>query len=608
MALFDGWQIVGLKRLWLFTFLLVALTAFFPRSSVSIKWLALHRVQPPWNESGNCPRTKEERKVHGLINYQARICARLPELMPHIISAATLTVDLCQWTVADRRWNCSSVLRAPHLTNDLTSGTKEQAFVHALSSAAVTHQIAKACSSGQIGNCPCGFGDSVTTTSISSSHPSGPPAGGNNNLLQPNLTELSYKWKGCSDNVIHGRRISREWSDAKWRPNPVDALTKIATKNRWNILEEDGGEDVRLMKLKRQAMDGKRSGQKARMNEFNNEIGRQIAEQSLYKKCKCHGVSSSCDVKTCWYTLPPFEQIAETLRQRYDTARPMLSMNNSKRRWKSVEDSRGWQNLVYLRSSSNYCEQNVSLGSVGTRSRECNISSFGTDSCESLCCGRGFFVSQMRVEENCHGHSSGFTASPSSISLPKALSFSFGFPPASPPAPMCSSCAAPPPSCCPCASAPSPCGRGCAAAARLHHFSSLRSLFWRRKRGTELEAPTRTFNSNESPCPRGDWQRHMQKAIIPTDPSVSVHAVHSSLSQLYDDPMASDEHGHSNTFLLMVTCANATAFGQNQSDGQKGTIPSGVSLISSGRNFCNVRVREAGGDQSLWCQAVAIGA
>uniref|UniRef100_A0A183CLE2 Protein Wnt n=1 Tax=Globodera pallida TaxID=36090 RepID=A0A183CLE2_GLOPA len=589
MALFDGWQIVGLKRLWLFTFLLVALAAFFPRSSVSIKWLALHRVQPPWNESGNCPRTKEERKVHGLINYQARICARLPELMPHIISAATLTVDLCQWTVADRRWNCSSVLRAPHLTNDLTSGTKEQAFVHALSSAAVTHQIAKACSSGQIANCPCGFGDSVTTTSISSAHPSGPPAGGNNNLLQPNLTELSYKWKGCSDNVIHGRRISREWSDAKWRPNPVDALTKIATKNRWNILEEDGGEDVRLMKLKRQAMDGKRSGQKARMNEFNNEIGRQIAEQSLYKKCKCHGVSSSCDVKTCWYTLPPFEQIAETLRQRYDMARPMLSMNNSKRRWKSVEDSRGWQNLVYLRSSSNYCEQNVSLGSVGTRSRECNISSFGTDSCESLCCGRGFFVSQMRVEENCQckylrlspGLPSGAGADVLFLCRASAVLLSLCFCSVSVWQRLCSS-------------------------GRLHHFSSLRSLFWRRKRGTELEAPTRTFSNNESPCPRGDWQRHMLKVIIPTDPSISVHAVHSSLSQLYDDPMPFDEHGHSNTFLLMVTCANATAFGPNQSDGQKGAIPSGVSLISSGRNFCNVRVREAGGDHSLWCQAVAI--
>lgn len=27
-----------------------------------------------------------------------------------------------------------------------------------------------------------------------------------NSLLQQNLTELGYKWKGCSDNVIHGRR------------------------------------------------------------------------------------------------------------------------------------------------------------------------------------------------------------------------------------------------------------------------------------------------------------------------------------------------------------------------------------------------------------------
>ncbi|KAL3084317.1 hypothetical protein niasHT_035143 [Heterodera trifolii] len=402
MALSDGWQIPGFKRLWLLYSLLL-LIAIFGRFAVSIKWLALHKVQPPWNESGNCPRTKEERKVHGLISYQARICARLPDLMPHIISAAALSVDLCQSTFADRRWNCSTVLSAPNLTNDLTTGTKEQAFVYALSSAAVTHQIAKACSSGQIANCPCGFGDSVTTASISSSVQSpGKNNGGTEkgNLLEPNLTELSYKWKGCSDNVIHGRRISREWSDAKWRPNAMELVTKIATKNRWNILEE-GTTDGGVMKLKRQAMDGKRSGQKARMNEMNNEIGRQIAEQSLYKKCKCHGMSSSCDVKTCWYTLPPFEQIAETLRQRYDGARPMPWMNNSKRRWKSAEEARGWQNLVYLSNSPNYCEQNVAEGSLGTRGRVCNISSFGSDSCESLCCGRGFSVSQVRVEENC---------------------------------------------------------------------------------------------------------------------------------------------------------------------------------------------------------------
>nr|CAD2192281.1 unnamed protein product [Meloidogyne enterolobii] len=270
---------------------LLFLAALFilPFYCISIKWLALHRVQPSWTNSGDCPRSREERRVFGLIAYQARVCVRLPELIPHIINAASLTVDVCQAAFANRRWNCSSILTAPNLSAELNSGTKEQAFVYALSSAAVTHQVAKACSSGQLANCPCGFGDTVTTTApIGSDH------------FQRNLTELSYKWKGCSDNVVHGRRISREWSDSKWRPNPAEAVNEIATRNRWNIVDAErmGGSDdyiedqMRVLKLKRHSPNNKRNnGQKARMNEFNNEIGRQVVEQSLYKKCKCHGVS-----------------------------------------------------------------------------------------------------------------------------------------------------------------------------------------------------------------------------------------------------------------------------------------------------------------------------
>jgi len=83
---------------------------------------ALHRVQPSWTNSGDCPRSREERRVFGLIAYQARVCVRLPELIPHIINAASLTVDVCQAAFANRRWNCSSILTAPNLSAELNSG------------------------------------------------------------------------------------------------------------------------------------------------------------------------------------------------------------------------------------------------------------------------------------------------------------------------------------------------------------------------------------------------------------------------------------------------------------------------------------------------------
>jgi hypothetical protein len=53
------------------------------------------------------------------------------------------------------------------------------------------------------------------------------------------------------------------------------------------------------------------------MNQQNNIVGRQVVEQSMFRKCKCHGVSSSCDIKTCWNTLPSLQVIADNLKKRY---------------------------------------------------------------------------------------------------------------------------------------------------------------------------------------------------------------------------------------------------------------------------------------------------
>ncbi len=50
---------------------------------------------------------------------------------------------------------------------------------------------------------------------------------------------------------------------------------------------------------------------RAKMNQHNNDVGRQVAQQTLDRKCKCHGVSSSCSVRTCWNALPELGVIAE---------------------------------------------------------------------------------------------------------------------------------------------------------------------------------------------------------------------------------------------------------------------------------------------------------
>ncbi|TKR79961.1 hypothetical protein L596_014104 [Steinernema carpocapsae] len=351
-------------------------------SAVAIKWLAMHRVHQPWTDPRHCPKTHDDRKSYGLNGYQGRMCRRITELMPIITKAAKETVFGCAKMFADRRWNCSSLLAVPYLRNDLTKGTKEQAFVYALSSAAITHQVAKACVSGQLPYCPCGKN---SPTAVSSADP-------------------TYKWKGCSDNVFYGMRVSHEWADAPWRSrireNRSDSSSRQRRINRESALFDemsfmniDFGVNKNIKSLK----------PRMQMNQHNNNVGRQVTELSMYRKCKCHGVSSSCTVKTCWNTLPDIVQIAHKLREIYDVSaeqhlRPFPVFKSDG----SIDSSDvPQQNMVYLRKSPNYCVPNLADGSLGTQMRECNVSSTGSGSCSNLCCGRGYNTQQVHVEEQC---------------------------------------------------------------------------------------------------------------------------------------------------------------------------------------------------------------
>lgn len=47
----------------------------------------------------------------------------------------------------------------------------------------------------------------------------------------------------------------------------------------------------------------------------------QLVKNLLRTECKCHGVSGSCAMKTCWKSLPPFRVIGDALMKKYYRAR-----------------------------------------------------------------------------------------------------------------------------------------------------------------------------------------------------------------------------------------------------------------------------------------------
>lgn len=122
-------------------------------------------------------------------------------------------------------------------------------------------------------------------------------------------------------------------------------------------------------------------------------------------QCKCHGVSGSCSIKTCWKALPNIIDVAERLKRKYHVAyevtsslvgtRRILVPTNKQLGMFRVDD------LIYITKSPDYCLPDHKLGSFGTRGRLCNATSTGTDNCDSMCCGRGYISFRSQKSEHC---------------------------------------------------------------------------------------------------------------------------------------------------------------------------------------------------------------
>lgn len=120
-------------------------------------------------------------------------------------------------------------------------------------------------------------------------------------------------------------------------------------------------------------------------------------ENNVKLECKCHGVSASCTTKTCWLTLPDFRKVGDTLKKSYERSRrvtvqtgrirPMYLINLEKR---GRSNKPRKHDLVYLVPSPEYCENDVISETQGTVGRTCNKTSTGVNSCDNMCCGRGY--------------------------------------------------------------------------------------------------------------------------------------------------------------------------------------------------------------------------
>ncbi|XP_070569788.1 protein Wnt-3a-like [Ptychodera flava] len=284
-------------------------------------------------------------KVPGLVAKQARYCRKHLELMPSVAEGAQKGIQECQWQFQGRRWNCTTIGGDPSVFGKVIEKASRES---AFVNAILSAGVVHAVTRA------CASGEPLSCSCDKRRKP--PP-------------DDEWKWGGCSEDVKFGVRFSRNFLDPR--------------ENR----------------------------RKARstMNRRNNEAGRQAILKNMETKCKCHGLSGSCEVKTCWKQQPDFRTVGYLIKEKYDSATEMEITFRREDRG-TVEDLEPknshfkvptFSDLVYYEPSPNYCEYDLDSGSFGTYGRRCNASSDGIDGCDLMCCGRGYNTMSEETVERC---------------------------------------------------------------------------------------------------------------------------------------------------------------------------------------------------------------
>uniref|UniRef100_H2LU16 Protein Wnt n=1 Tax=Oryzias latipes TaxID=8090 RepID=H2LU16_ORYLA len=307
-------------------------------------------------------------RLAGLSKRQMRMCVRNPDVTASALQGIQVAIHECQHQLQDQRWNCSSLegySKLPFQTTILNRGFRESAFSLALLAAGVAHSVASACSMGKLRGCGCEAkrhqdDDKIrlklTQLQLQTLQKGGP--------LSDELSSMqdTWEWGGCSHDLRFGDRFSRDWLDSRGSPRDIHARMRI----------------------------------------HNNRVGRQVVTDNMSRKCKCHGTSGSCQFKTCWHVSPEFRLVGSLLKEKFLSAVFVNSQNKNNGGFNGGRRRSMSRELVYFEKSPDFCEHDAFLDSPGTQGRICNKTSYSTDSCSSLCCGRGHNILKHTRSERCN--------------------------------------------------------------------------------------------------------------------------------------------------------------------------------------------------------------
>ncbi|PFX21914.1 Protein Wnt-16 [Stylophora pistillata] len=165
--------------------------------------------------------------VPGLSSQQMTVCKSKPDLIPTLRRGAKLGIGECQNQFAKERWNCSTTNTSSVFGGIINIGSREAAFIYAITSAGVVHAASRSCSLGNLSECAC------------------------ETRRKRKLPSRGWEWGGCNDDVKFGIWLSETFVDAPER-------------NERSVTSSD--KKARLRKKARHAM-----------NLHNNQVGRLVS-------------------------------------------------------------------------------------------------------------------------------------------------------------------------------------------------------------------------------------------------------------------------------------------------------------------------------------------
>lgn len=269
-------------------------------------------------------------------------------------------LDECREKFKWDRWNCPKKAFLDILDSFPLPSNKELGYTRALIAASIVLSLTRSCSYGTNNVCGCSNTASLASHTATLENP-----------------PTQFIWRGCDEEVKFGFKVSKIYLESQ---------------------------DIQQDEASR------------RIDTHNYEVGRIAIKKNMKKICKCHGISGSCQVNTCWTSVPDLSKVGEYLKRQYRLAAKVGATTAEETDIVALNKELtaiGTDKLVFADASPDYCYENTKLGINGTLGRYCSkakhradgseVSRNERDSCDRLCTKCGYKIKRERLntEKQC---------------------------------------------------------------------------------------------------------------------------------------------------------------------------------------------------------------